>query len=100
MQAPFDPEWRIFARSAGDDKAPIVALTAALDALAASGMEPGVNLKLFLDGEEEAGSPHLQTLLADNRALLEADLWLFCDGPGAPEPALAAGVRRARRLRL
>ena len=81
MQAPFDPEWRIFARSAGDDKAPIVALTAALDALAASGVEPGVNLKLFLDGEEEAGSPHLQTLLAENRELLAADLWLFCDGP-------------------
>ena len=81
MRAPFDPEWRIFARSAGDDKAPIVALTAALDALAANDMEPGINLKLFLDGEEEAGSPHLQTLLSDNRALLEADLWLFCDGP-------------------
>ena len=26
MQAPFDPEWRLFARSAGDDKAPIIAL--------------------------------------------------------------------------
>ncbi|HET6592233.1 MAG TPA: M20/M25/M40 family metallo-hydrolase [Xanthomonadales bacterium] len=81
MQAPFDPEWRIFARSAGDDKAPIVALTAALDALAANGVEPGVNLKLFLDGEEEAGSPHLQAVLAKNRDLLAADLWLFCDGP-------------------
>jgi acetylornithine deacetylase/succinyl-diaminopimelate desuccinylase-like protein len=81
MQAPFDPEWRIFARSAGDDKAPIVALTAALDALAAAGTEPRVNLKLFLDGEEEAGSPHLRTLLEANRELLAADLWLFCDGP-------------------
>lgn len=81
MQAPFDPEWRIFARSAGDDKAPIVALAAALDALAAAGIEPSVNLKLFLDGEEEAGSPHLAQVLADNRNLLAADLWLFCDGP-------------------
>jgi len=81
MQAPFDPEWRIFARSAGDDKAPIAALTAALDALAAAGIEPGVNLKLFLDGEEEAGSPNLQTVLSANRELLSADLWLFCDGP-------------------
>jgi acetylornithine deacetylase/succinyl-diaminopimelate desuccinylase-like protein len=81
MEAPFDPEWRIFARSAGDDKAPIIALTAALDALAASDMAPGVNLKLFLDGEEEAGSPHLRTLLEANRELLAADLWLFCDGP-------------------
>jgi acetylornithine deacetylase/succinyl-diaminopimelate desuccinylase-like protein len=81
MQAPFDPEWRIFARSAGDDKAPIVALLAAFDALAAAGIEPSVNLKLFLDGEEEAGSPHLQQVLSQHRDLLAADLWLFCDGP-------------------
>ncbi|RPH94293.1 MAG: M20/M25/M40 family metallo-hydrolase [Lysobacterales bacterium] len=81
MQAPFDPEWRIFARSAGDDKAPIIALAAALDALAASGIEPSVNLKLFLDGEEEAGSPHLQQVLSEHRELLASDLWLFCDGP-------------------
>jgi acetylornithine deacetylase/succinyl-diaminopimelate desuccinylase-like protein len=81
MQAPFDPEFRLFARSAGDDKAPIIALAAALDALDAAGIAPSVNLKLFLDGEEEAGSPHLARVLADNRDLLAADLWLFCDGP-------------------
>ena len=28
-----DPEWRLYARSAGDDKAPIIAMLAALDAL-------------------------------------------------------------------
>jgi acetylornithine deacetylase/succinyl-diaminopimelate desuccinylase-like protein len=81
MQAPFDPEWRLFARSAGDDKAPIIALAAALDALAGAGIEPSVNLKVFFDGEEEAGSPHLQQMLGRYRDLLAADLWLFCDGP-------------------
>jgi acetylornithine deacetylase/succinyl-diaminopimelate desuccinylase-like protein len=81
LQAPFDPEHRIFARSAGDDKAPIIALTAALDALADAGIDLSVNLKLFLDGEEEAGSPHLQQVLAEHRERLAADLWLFCDGP-------------------
>ncbi|MDT8321474.1 MAG: M20/M25/M40 family metallo-hydrolase [Xanthomonadales bacterium] len=81
MQAPFDPESRIFARSAGDDKAPIIALTAALDALQAAGLEPSVNIKLFLDGEEEIGSPHLAATLNEHRELLKADLWLFCDGP-------------------
>ncbi len=81
MTAPFDPEWRIFARSAGDDKAPLIALIAALDALKASGISLSVNLKLFLDGEEEAGSPHLQKMLSKHRELLGADLWLFCDGP-------------------
>ena len=81
MQAPFDPEWRLFARSAGDDKAPIAALTAALDALADSGRRLSVNLKLFFEGEEEAGSPHLREMLDSHRELLDADLWLFCDGP-------------------
>jgi acetylornithine deacetylase/succinyl-diaminopimelate desuccinylase-like protein len=55
MKAPFDPEWRIFGRSAGDDKAPIIALQSALEALAHAGIEPTVNLKVFLEGEEEAG---------------------------------------------
>jgi acetylornithine deacetylase/succinyl-diaminopimelate desuccinylase-like protein len=81
MQAPFDPEWRIFGRSAGDDKAPIIALNAALDALSEAGIGLSVNLKVFLEGEEEAGSPHLRQMLVKHRELLSADLWLFCDGP-------------------
>ena len=81
MKAPFDPEWRIFGRSAGDDKAPIVALQSTLLALAASGIEPTVNLKVFMEGEEEAGSPNLRRILEKHKAKLAADLWLFCDGP-------------------
>lgn len=81
MQAPFDPDWRIFARSAGDDKAPIIALSSALLALQASGIEPTVNLKLFIEGEEEAGSPNLRRMLETYKDKLASDLWLFCDGP-------------------
>ena len=36
--AKFEPEWRLYARSASDDKAPIVALCAALDAFKSSGL--------------------------------------------------------------
>ena len=57
-----NPEWRIFARSAGDDKAPVIALMAALDALDNAGIAPSVNIKLILDGEEEAGSPSLEQI--------------------------------------
>jgi acetylornithine deacetylase/succinyl-diaminopimelate desuccinylase-like protein len=81
MQAPFDPDWRIFARSAGDDKAPIVALQSALLALDAAGISPTVNLKVFMEGEEEAGSPNLRAMLEKHQGRLGADLWLFCDGP-------------------
>jgi len=95
MSPPFNPESRLFARSAGDDKAPIAALLAALDALDAAAMPLSVNLKLFLDGEEEAGSPHLEETLEKHRSLLDADLWLFCDGPvhQSRRPVLYYGVR-------
>src|SRR4051812_21138425 len=53
----FEPDQRIYARSSSDDKAPIVALLAALDALKASGLRPSSNIRVVLDGEEEAGSP-------------------------------------------
>jgi acetylornithine deacetylase/succinyl-diaminopimelate desuccinylase-like protein len=79
--SPVDPQWLLYARSASDDKAPIVGLLAALDALRAAGASPAVNLKFFFEGEEEAGSPHLAKILRDNAALLGGDLWLFCDGP-------------------
>jgi len=81
MTSPFDPEWRIFARSAGDDKAPIVALQSALMAMDQAGISPTVNLKVFMEGEEEAGSPHLRAMLEKYKDRLQADLWLFCDGP-------------------
>ena len=47
---------RIYARSASDDKAPLIAFAAAIDAMNAAGMKPSVNWKFFFDGEEEAGN--------------------------------------------
>ncbi|HKP13560.1 MAG TPA: M20/M25/M40 family metallo-hydrolase, partial [Blastocatellia bacterium] len=77
----YNPEWRLYARSASDDKAPIIAMLAALDALKAAGRRPSVNLKFFFDGEEEAGSPNLVDIVKRNAALLQADVWLCADGP-------------------
>ena len=45
----YDPEWRIYARSASDDKAPILTLLAALDALKAANLMPSVNLKFVFE---------------------------------------------------
>ena len=67
------PSGGSIARSASDDKAPIMAMLAALDALHAAGVTPSVNVKLFLEGEEEQGSPHLAEILRANAALLAAD---------------------------
>ncbi len=79
--APIDPEWRLYARSTGDDKAPILAICAALDAMRARNLRPTVNLRFFFEGEEEAGSPHLPAIIEKYRTLLAADAWLICDGP-------------------
>jgi acetylornithine deacetylase/succinyl-diaminopimelate desuccinylase-like protein len=90
-----DPEWRIYARSAGDDKAPVVAMAAALDALRASGQKPAVNLRFVFEGEEEAGSPHLAAYLARYPEVLRPDAWVLCDGPvhQSRRPLLFFGAR-------
>lgn len=81
ISTPLDPESRIYARSASDDKAPIIALLSALDALNASGLKPKSNIKFAFEGEEEAGSVNLIKILAANKALFSGDLWINCDGP-------------------
>src|SRR6185503_2963915 len=77
----FDPEARLYARSASDDKSPIIAMLAALDALKASKQGLTANLKFLFDGEEEAGSPHLGDIVKRNASLLGADVWICADGP-------------------
>ncbi len=76
-----DPRWRLYARSAGDDKAPIIGMLAALDALRAAGTKPRINLRFVFEGEEEAGSPHLGEYLAKYPDVLRPDAWILCDGP-------------------
>ncbi|HEV2766002.1 MAG TPA: M20/M25/M40 family metallo-hydrolase, partial [Pyrinomonadaceae bacterium] len=76
-----DPEWRLYARSASDDKAGVMAILLAVDALKASGRRPTTNLKFFFEGEEEAGSPHLAEIVSAHRELLRSDAWIICDGP-------------------
>ena len=76
-----DAEWRIYGRSSSDDKAPLVALWSAMDALKASGLEMTSNVKLFFDGEEESSSPHVMQYLNTHSKLFEdIDVWLLCDG--------------------
>jgi acetylornithine deacetylase/succinyl-diaminopimelate desuccinylase-like protein len=88
-------EWRLYARSAGDDKAPLAALFAALDALRASQIPLTSNLLFLFEGEEEAGSGHLGEYMRARRGELEVDVWLIFDGPvhQSRRPQLVFGVR-------
>ena len=90
-----DDDARLYARSASDDKAPIIAMLSALDALRAARIPLSVNLKFFFEGEEEAGSDHLDAMLRQHAALLAADGWIFCDGPvhQTRRPQVVFGVR-------
>jgi acetylornithine deacetylase/succinyl-diaminopimelate desuccinylase-like protein len=106
---PFEPvvrgagdEARIFARSASDDKAPIVALMAALDALTRARLEPTANIHVILDGEEEASSPSLVPAIGRYKDTLRADLMVILDGPGhsSGRPTVAYGARGIATLDL
>ncbi len=72
---------RIYARSSSDDKAPIIALAAALAFLKEESASLSVNLKFLFEGEEEAGSSHLRAILEQNRERLRTDAIFICDGP-------------------
>jgi acetylornithine deacetylase/succinyl-diaminopimelate desuccinylase-like protein len=80
-RASYQDDWRIYARSSSDDKSPIVAILAAIDALRAKKIPLRVNLKFILEGEEEAGSDHLQQTLELHKNLLGGDLLITGDGP-------------------
>jgi acetylornithine deacetylase/succinyl-diaminopimelate desuccinylase-like protein len=95
-------DWRVFARSASDDKLGVFAILTAIERLRESGRRPNYNLKIFFDGEEEAGSPHLAGILAAHRDLLQSDGWLIFDGPAhsSGPPQVVLGVRGAGSLEI
>jgi acetylornithine deacetylase/succinyl-diaminopimelate desuccinylase-like protein len=97
-----EDDWRLFARSAADDKAPIVALLAALDALHAQEAAPRINLKFIFDGEEEQGSPVLEAFVQRHRDQLAADLMIVADGPMHQSglPTIVFGMRGIMTLTL
>jgi acetylornithine deacetylase/succinyl-diaminopimelate desuccinylase-like protein len=92
---PFDPESRIYARSASDDKASVLTILTALDAIRAAGLKTKSNIKFAFEGEEEASSINLEKILAANKELFSGDLWLICDGPvhQTRRPLISFGVR-------
>jgi acetylornithine deacetylase/succinyl-diaminopimelate desuccinylase-like protein len=76
---PFEPverDGRLYARGSADDKAGIAAHLAALRAF---GGTPPVGVTVFVEGEEEIGSPRLGELLAKHRHKLVSDVIVLAD---------------------
>ncbi len=83
---PFDPEVQdtpkgrvIRARGASDDKGQLMTFLEALRAWKAETGRLPCRITIFLEGEEESGSPSLIPFLRDNAAELKADIALICD---------------------
>jgi acetylornithine deacetylase/succinyl-diaminopimelate desuccinylase-like protein len=102
---PFEPtirDGRLHARGASDVKgSTTIAIETVGAFLAVEGGCP-VNVKFFLEGEEEVGSPSLAALIEAHRELLAADAMLSADGGGAAGkvPVLNIGCRGITALQF
>ncbi|WP_239021000.1 M20/M25/M40 family metallo-hydrolase [Pontibacter arcticus] len=76
-----NPEWRIAGRGSADDKAGVMAIINAYEALVKTGKKLQVNIKFLFEGEEEVGSIHLDEIFKKHKAKLQADSWIVVDGP-------------------
>lgn len=94
---PFEPtekEGRLYARGASDMKGQVIATMAAIEAIQSTGKLP-INIKFYLEGEEEVGSPAMKGFLEENHQLLSADYVLNPDGGilGPDEPTITYALR-------
>ena len=92
---PFEPterDGRLYGRGAADDKAGVAMHLAVLRAF---GGKPPVGIVLFIEGEEEIGSPTLPAMLREHRDKLAADVIVIADSGNASVevPALTTSLR-------
>ena len=97
-----DPNYRIYARGASDDKAGVAAILNAYTAIKKLNLPLAYNIKFFFEGEEEAGSPHLDEILQKYAPQLQSALWIICDGPvhQSGKKQIVFGVRGDTHLDL
>lgn len=88
---PFEPsirEGKIYARGVGDNKGQILANILAVRLFLEQHGKLPINVKFLVEGEEESGSPNLESFAEQHKDLLKADLVYTSDGPldstGAP----------------
>lgn len=97
---PFDAverDGRLYGRGTADDKAGVLVHLAAIEAA-----EPGVGIRLFIEGEEEVGSPTFVAFLEKYRERLEADVIVVADSSNwkVGVPALTTSLRGVVQLEV
>ena len=93
--APFEPTvrgGRLYGRGAADDKAGVMTHLAVLRAY---GGRPPIGVTLFVEGEEESGSPTLTALMQEHRDALACDVIVIADSanPAVDVPGLTTSLR-------
>jgi acetylornithine deacetylase/succinyl-diaminopimelate desuccinylase-like protein len=89
---PTERDGRLYGRGAADDKAGIATHLAAFRA---HGGNPPVGVTVFVEGEEESGSPSLSRLLAAHRETLASDVIVIADSDNwsTDVPSLTVSLR-------
>ncbi|MDT7539565.1 MAG: hypothetical protein QOI82_3150 [Actinomycetota bacterium] len=100
--APFEPterDGRLYGRGAADDKAGVLMHLAVLRAF---GGKPPVGVVLFIEGEEEIGSPTLTALLGEHNDVLRSDVIVIADSGNASVeiPSFTTSLRGLVDLRV
>lgn len=95
LDSTIDLDWRIFARAAADDKAPILMLITALQLLENKNQAPTFNIKVIFDPQEEYGSVALLETIDTYKKRYTSDYFIVMDGPAhdSNKPTLTFGCR-------
>ena len=89
---PTERDGRLYARGSADDKGGVALHVAALRVFNG---KPPVGVKVFIEGEEEVGSPSMPTLLDRYRDELAADVYVVADSVNweVGKPSLTTSLR-------
>lgn len=100
--APTHRDGRVYARGASDMKASLLLSIEAVEALLRTDGSLPVNIKFFIEGQEEIGSPQLPPLVAANRDLLACDIVISGDGMqwSDDQPVVLLGMRGGCGLQI
>jgi acetylornithine deacetylase/succinyl-diaminopimelate desuccinylase-like protein len=102
---PFTPtvrDGRVYARGVSDDKGPmLIPIKVAQAFFATAGALP-INIKCMFEGEEEIGSPSLDSFIAEHTEMLAADVVISADGAmwRIDEPSLTVSSRGLAGLEI
>ena len=93
---------KVYGRGASDNKGNFVSRLKAVQALLAVTNDVPVNVKFFVEGEEEIGSPHLEPIIKKYKDLFSADaaIWEFGGTDRQGRPHLSLGLKGVLSVEL